>query len=282
MENFTVDTFAERVVSSLRITASNTALLTSILYRRNTEEGWFPVPTATAKKLPIALGAGYTDYVFEAPVYARYLDLLGTTMENIVEVQVNVIAPFGAGDGIEISNSIIAVKLDSISQLVISPTGLKLIDTPTFTDVTFSNGQDAGNISAVGAGDTGVSIDGMLEINKENFSASLIRFIKNSLGNILQVATITSTRTWTLPDRSGTVAVAAASPIQISATGEISVNPSAALTIGDVQATSLRGVHKSNDGTTGATVTRSWTISGIAHTVTVKDGIITSWTADPV
>src|SRR3990172_2614107 len=87
--NKEIDTYAERVIGSLRINATGDAILTGILYRRTPSEGWFPAPNITTPPLPIAIAAGATDLFLDIPVFARYLDLLGDALENIVSVSHN-------------------------------------------------------------------------------------------------------------------------------------------------------------------------------------------------
>src|SRR3990172_3135216 len=117
--NKEIDTYAERVIGSLRINATGDAILTGILYRKSATEGWFPSPNITTPRLPVALATGITDVLLDIPVDARYLDLLGEALENIESVQANMFGPVKG-----VSETLTLTGMTEGSLLYVGPDGL--------------------------------------------------------------------------------------------------------------------------------------------------------------
>ena len=117
----------------------------------------------------------------------------------------------------------LAIKLDSSSNLVVGAGGVKVSATPTFTNVSVTDGQDTGTITPVGGGSPGISVAGMIQITGSGV-APYLEFAKAGMLGQLVVAALSGGQNWTLPNNSGVIPVAGAAPISISATGVISLD----------------------------------------------------------
>lgn len=153
----------------------------------------------------------------------------------------------GANPGLSQSGNSLRVLLDTNPGLVIGAGGLKILKatgigndnvmlgasglgfsaTPTFTSISVTDGQDSGTISAVGGGSLGISVGGMIQITGSGI-APYLEFAKAGQFGQLNVAALSGGRAWTLPDNSGTVAVAGTGAVSVSATGVVSLNNSVA------------------------------------------------------
>ena len=147
----------------------------------------------------------------------------------------------GANPGLSQSGNLLKVLLDTNPGLVLGAGGLKVLKaaggandnllltasglgfttTPSFDSVTFANQQASGTIAPDDAV-SGLWLDVPFAITNS------LTIYKGGSNGTLSPATLTNSRTWTLPDNNGTLAVAGSGAVSVSSTGVISLNNSVA------------------------------------------------------
>jgi hypothetical protein len=118
----------------------------------------------------------------------------------------NTIDVASADGSIQVNADSIQVKLDATglgSKMSVSGSGLKVVDSPTFTQITVTDGVDTGVIQQRSSGSSGVWL------TAKPLISTGIDIFKDTYTSSFALATITSGRTWTLPNKDGTVMLTA-------------------------------------------------------------------------